>query len=240
MAYILGLEIGIIFQLVIFCLLENNMSYFLVRKKNPHLWFQGHCSHTILINIIQNRRHLSSVSVCSSWITKLWNTWGYCIAWWFQRCAVAHVFWILCVYPTPSPLWVPSGCPWRSHDNQRLLLFYHVYSERQWHVSSSLPAARYRLPSVDKWVTVAMWICDTRIFSHTLSFLSLILEGYSLNSRVLSNSKKVSPVLGGCCSFQPALLIQALLSLLPSLGFPQFLSSFILPIVSEWGECRSL
>lgn len=67
MRYTLDFEIGIIIQLVMFYLIENNMSYFLVRKKNPHVWLQGHCSCTILIDIIQNRGHLSSVSVHLSW-----------------------------------------------------------------------------------------------------------------------------------------------------------------------------
>lgn len=100
------IEIGIIFQLVIFSLLENNMSYFLVRKKNPHLWFQGHCSCSAHINIRQNRRHLSSVSVCSSWFMKLWHTRGRCIAWWFQSCAVPSASGS-CVLPTPSPRELP-------------------------------------------------------------------------------------------------------------------------------------
>lgn len=37
MRYTLDFEIGIIIQLVMFYLIENNMSYFLVRKKNPHV-----------------------------------------------------------------------------------------------------------------------------------------------------------------------------------------------------------
>lgn len=169
------IEIGIIFHLVIFSLLENNMSYFLVRKKNPHLWFQGHCSCSAHINIRQNRRHLSSVSVCSSWFMKLWHTRGHCIAWWFQSCAVPSGFWILCS-PYPISAWAPSRCSWRSHDNQSLLLLYHVYSETQWRVSSSLPATRYRLPGPDEWVPEAVWICGTRVFSHAWRFLSVSLE----------------------------------------------------------------
>jgi hypothetical protein len=72
-----------------FYLIENNMSYFLVRKKNPHVWLQGHCSCTILIDIIQNREHLSSVSVHLTWFMQCHVGIRGCCRTWAMQCQVS-------------------------------------------------------------------------------------------------------------------------------------------------------
>lgn len=232
MKHSLDFEIGVIIQLVIFCLRENNMPSFLVRKKNPHLWFQGHCSCTILINIIQNRSYLSSVNVCPSWFMQLGDKWGYCITWWFQSYAVPSICWVLCLL-----FHLHCEFPVDAHGGLTTIKDFCSYTKCLVKGNGMLAAVCLQQDRGFAILTsgsgyVHMWHQDG---SHIMS-LSLNLDDYSLNSRGLR--RKACP---WSLVAVVHLSLPSWMSLLPS---PLFPSGFCLALdfqpCQDRDKCRSL